>query len=205
MVRTPVGYKCPTCVGNLQAPGRRIPALFALAAGAAVVVAVAVGATVLRSGPERGSDPVEQGPPGEAPSTRQAMIGEEARDGQFTFVVEDFSCHPKEPQPASAPGKLCELRMTVKNTSNTPATFLGRFQYLVDGQSKTYGADEGLTRAIPANGNRSLSEMNINPDVMVPWTLVYDIPDAVQPVEAKFRGTGRSRFGISVRLERRGQ
>ena len=80
---------------------------------------------------------------------------------------------------------------------------LGRFQYLVDGQRRTYGADEALTRAVPENANRGLSELNINPEVVVPWVFVYDLPDNVEPAEAQFRGTGRSRFGISVRLQRR--
>ena len=100
-------------------------------------------------------------------------------------------------------GKLCTLRFTVKNASSSPAILRGRFQNLVDPQSKTYGADDALTRAVPENGNRSLSELNINPDVVVPLTYVFDLPDTVDPSEAQFRGTGRSRFGISVRLQRR--
>ncbi|MDQ3640765.1 MAG: DUF4352 domain-containing protein [Actinomycetota bacterium] len=142
----------------------------------------------------------------EAPATRQAMIGEEARDGQLVFVVEDFACAAKEASlgaGAATAGKLCTLRFTVKNASSSPAMLLGRFQYLVDPQTKTYGADDALTRAAPENGNRSVSELNINPEVVVPLMFVFDLPDTVDPTEAQFRGTGRSRFGISVRLQRR--
>ena len=33
--------------------------------------------------------------------------------------------------------------------------------------------------------------------------LVFDVPDTVEPAEAQFKGTGRSRLGVSVRLQRR--
>ena len=134
------------------------------------------------------------------------MIGEEARDGQLVFVVDDFACSAKQASLTACTtigGKLCTLRFTVKNASSSPAMLLGRFQYLVDPQSRTYGADDALTRAAPENGNRSLSELNINPEVVVPLLFVFDLPDTVDPMEAQFRGTGRSRFGISVRLQRR--
>jgi len=61
-----------------------------------------------------------------------------------------------------------------------------------------------LTRAIPENGNRTLAELNVNPDVLIPLVYVFDLPDSVEPTEARFRGTGRSRVGVSVRLQARG-
>lgn len=175
---------------------------------AGIAVAALVAMTLLRSSGESTSDPV--GVPtslGEAVATRQAMIGEEARDGQLVFVVEDFACRPKQASPdlpaAQTAGKLCTLRFNVKNGSDSPAVLLGRFQYLVDAEARTYGADEGLTRALAENTNRSFSELNVNPEVVVPLVFVFDLPDAVEPTEAQFRGTGRSRVGVSVRLQRR--
>lgn len=203
MVRTPVGYDCPTCAGAAEGGhGRRraVPAL--LVGGAVVVAAVLVGLNLARSpsSPGPAADPV--GPVaavGNTTPTRQAMIGEEARDGQLVFVVQDFSCAPK-----STPGQLCQLRFTVKNVSGGPATFLGRFQYLVDGQHKVYGADTAMSGAVPDNAGRGVDQLTVNPDVVVPVVLVYDLPETVQPAEAQFKGTGTSRFGINVRLERRG-
>jgi len=58
------------------------------------LVAVLVGVSLLGGSRDTASDPV--GVPataGEAPATRQAMIGEEARDGQLVFVVEDLACN----------------------------------------------------------------------------------------------------------------
>ena len=167
---------------------------------ATVALVVLVGAvTLLRTPDEPTTDPVAiAAPTAEPVATRQAMIGEEARDGQLVFVVEEFGCSAKQPT-----GTICTLRFTVKNASSSPAMMLGRFQYLVDPQRRTYGADDVLTGAVPENGNRSLSELNINPEVMVPLTFVFDLPDGIEPAEAQFRGTGRSRVGVSVRLERR--
>jgi hypothetical protein len=135
------------------------------------------------------------------------MIGEEVRDGQVTFVVDDLACGPTQLQVAgatrSADGKFCLLRLVARNTSGGPALLLGRFQYLLDAQSKTYGPDLPLSEALSEDGGRGLSEVNINPDVSVSMVLVFDVPDGLDPVEAQFRGTGQSRFGVRVRLERR--
>ncbi len=206
LVRTPVGYKCPGCAGERGPIRGRSRGRLLVAGGA--VLAVVVGALALlgTSGESVTQRPGPETSVSETPATRQAMLGEEARDGQLVFVVEDFACAGKQPSPTTATptgGKLCMLRFTVKNASSSPAMLLGRFQYLVDTASKTYGADDALTRAVPDNGNRSLSELNINPEVVVPLTFVFDLPDTVEPTEAQFRGTGRSRVGISVRLQRR--
>ena len=206
LLRTPVGYKCPGCAGERGGTGRRSPAGQLLLGGAALLAVLGAVALFRTSGEAPSKRAVVETSVTEAPATRQAMIGEEVRDGQLVFVVEDFACAAKEASftaGTTTGGKLCTLRFTVKNASSSPAMLLGRFQYLVDPQLKTYGADDALTRAAPENGNRTMSELNINPEVLVPLLLVFDLPDTVDPMEARFRGTGRSRFGISVRLQRR--
>jgi hypothetical protein len=206
LVRTPIGYRCPTCAGAGRERRGRRP--IGLAVAGAAVLAVLLAVVLLRPAPGPHADPVAVVTPGTAaPSAGQAMIGEEAVDGQLVFLVQDFSCDPAQlPVDAalrSGRSKLCFLRVSVRNTSGSPALFLGRFQYLLDGQARTYGPDEALSRAVPENANRSLTEVNVNPDVTVPMVLLFDIPDTVEPVEAQFKGTGRSRIGINVRLQRR--
>lgn len=203
LVRTPVGYKCPDCAGGegVRSQGRSRGGM-AVMAGVAVL-GLLVGASVLTKSSGSGtSDPVPvQTPAGEAPATTgQAMIGDEARDGQLVFVVDAATCAPRQ---GAGAGKLCTLRFNVKNTSTSPAMFLGRFQYLVDAQSKTYGADDALTQAVPDNAGRDVFEINVNPDVVVPLVFVFEVPDNVEPTEAQFKGTGRGRLGVNVRLERR--
>jgi hypothetical protein len=99
--------------------------------------------------------------------------------------------------------KVCALGSTAKNRSGPPATLSGRFRYLVDAESWTNGAHGVLRRAFRENGNRSLSELNITREVIVPLVCVFEVSDTVEPTEAQLSGSGHSRFGIHVRLERR--
>ena len=210
LVRTPVGYKCPTCAGD-AGERRRRPVRPLVVAGLGVVVLLGAVALLRTSGEPGAPAVVPDAASAEAPTaTQQAMLGEEVRDGQLAFRAEEFTCDGAQLPPpaaarasAAAEGKICMLRLTVRNVSGAPAMLLGRFQYLVDGQSRTYGADQGLSAQLPENANRSLGEVNINPEVTVPLVLLYDLPGTVEPVEAQFRGTGRSRFGVNVRLDRR--
>ena len=202
LVRSPVGHRCRRCAGGREpaAARSRVGLVVAVAAGLALAGLVAAVAVLRPTGDPR-PDAVavdESTPPG--PATAQPVIGDEARDGQLVFVVDDMTCTARDDRGA---GKLCTLRFRARNVSTGPAILLGRFQYLVDGQSRTYGRDEALTRSLPDNANRSLSELTVNPDVTIPLTFVYEVPESVEPTEARFRGTGRSRFGISVRLQRR--
>lgn len=217
LVRTPVGYACGNCAGEPGGRSAGRSGLRAMVAGA-VVLAALIGLVVVRSSGSGGSGrsatavassaaPADAAT-ADAPPTREPMIGEEAKDGQLLFTVGDFTCATRTPPgdagSAAPPSKLCQLAVTVTNISGSPAMLLGQFQYLVDAQSRTYGADVDLTRAVPENANRSITAVNVNPQVVLPLVLVYEIPDAVVPTEARFRGTGSSRFGINVRLQRRG-
>ena len=99
--------------------------------------------------------------------------------------------------------KVFALGSTAKNRSGPPATLSGRVPYLVDAESRTYGADGVLRPAVRENGNRSSSEFNITPEVIVPLVCVFEVSDTVESTEAQFRGSGHSRFAIDVRLQRR--
>lgn len=204
MARTPVGYKCPDCSGEGSRPAQRARRGLAAMAGVALVALLAGAVVVTRSSGGGTAGPVAvQAPAAEAPATGQAMIGDEARDGQLAFVVDTATCAARPAVAGGAGGKLCTLRFNVKNTSTSPAMFLGRFQYLVDAQSKTYGADDALTRSMPENAGRDVFEINVNPEVVVPLVFVFELPDNVEPTEAQFKGTGRGRLGVNVRLQRR--
>jgi hypothetical protein len=50
-----------------------------------------------------------------------------------------------------------------------------------------------------------VSELNVNPDVVLPLVFVFELPQNVDPTEAQFKGTGRSRVGVNVRLQRRSE
>lgn len=206
MTRTPVGFKCPSCVGGLARPTRR-PRLPLLLAGVVLVV-VASGVVLLRPAQKATPGPVAvTGATASTAPTAEPVLGDEVHDGPITFVVTDFSCGAKDIQVGgadrSAEGKFCELRMNAHNASGGPATLLAQFQYLLDAQSKTYGPDLALSQAMADNGGRSLSELNVNPDITVALVLIYDVPTGLDPIEAQLRGAGGSRFGIRVSLQHR--
>ena len=205
LVRSPVGHKCRRCGGTAGAATARPSRARALVLAGAALVAAGVALTLLRApGDTTVTDPVGvERVQGAGAASGQLMLGEEARDGQLVFVAEDVSCRLKQGTDDRTAGKLCTLRFTVKNGSDSPALLLARFQYLVDGQGKTYGADEGLTRAMSDSPNRGLSDLTVNPDVVVPLAFVFDLPEQVDPTEVQFRGNGRSRFGVNVRLLKR--
>ncbi len=210
MSRTAVGFKCLDCAGTGAGSTRRRRSLrrspgTLVAAWIAAPVVVALFAAVVALRPDGGDagDPV--GTPAaraEAPAG-QAMLGEEVNDGQVTFVVSEFSCGDKAIGGRTAQGKFCRMHVTARNHSRGPAVVLGRFQYLLDDRSKTYGPDLALSQDLVDNGGRRLSELNINPDIAVDVVLVYDVPDTLDPLEAQLRGTGAGRFGVRVRLQRR--
>jgi hypothetical protein len=203
LVRTPIGYKCQRCVGRAGATPRGRPARRRIIIAATLVAPLAFVGRVMFS--DDTAPPVAvPAPSAEAEPTRQAMIGEEARDGQLVFVVDRFACDTDQAASgAQTTGKLCTLGFSVRNVSTSPARLLGRFQYLVDAQSRTYGMNEALTRAASEIGGPSLSELNINPDVAVALHFVFHVPHAVEPTQAQVRGTGVSRIGVNVRLDRR--
>jgi hypothetical protein len=166
-------------------------------------VAVLAAAVLLRPGGGDAGDPVGTPAAREQAPAGQAVLGDEVDDGQLTFVVTDFSCGETTVGARTAQGKFCRLHLRARNRSGGPAQVLSRFQYLLDGQSRTYGPDLALSEELAENGGRPLSELNINPDIAVDVVLVYDVPRDLDPVEAQLRGTGASRFGVRVRLQRR--
>ncbi|MDQ6724934.1 MAG: DUF4352 domain-containing protein [Actinomycetota bacterium] len=206
MTRTPVGFKCPICVGGQPPPPRRRGIL--MLAAALLLGLVGAGFVLSRPARKPTTDPtVVIGATGSTAPTAEPMLGEAVRDGQITFTVTDLTCGAKELQVGgatrTAEGKFCQLRLSAHNTSGGPANLLAQFQYLLDAQSKTYGPDLALSQSLADNGGRSLSQLNINPDLTVGLVLIYDVPDTLDPVEAQLRGTGGSRFGVRVQLQHR--
>lgn len=110
LVRTPIGFKCSVCAGGSVANLRRTRVGLRVIAGAGLIAALAyLGVVRLSSESTRAAVPLPPPIPLSGP-TGQAMIGEEARDGQLVFVVEEFGCGAKPN--AAATGKLCMLRST---------------------------------------------------------------------------------------------
>jgi hypothetical protein len=113
---------------------------------------------------------VEQEPP---------SIGEEARDGDFTFVVTAVDDGPAiiGDVGVEAQGRFVFVTVTVTNHGDAPGSILGDYQYLIDAEGRRAGADCEAT--VHLDEARSL-DAEINPGDSVTGILVFDIPvDAV--------------------------
>jgi hypothetical protein len=137
---------------------------------------------------------------------RYARIGQEARDGDLAFTVVALDCGATEVTGGAgvrtAQGRFCFVDLDVKNFGRSPATFLGRLQMVLDGQSRRFGPDPAATQAHPGNAGRDLTSVVVNPGNELKGVLVFDVPDGVVPVVAALRVT-TSGPGTHVNLERR--
>ncbi|MDQ4098639.1 MAG: DUF4352 domain-containing protein, partial [Actinomycetota bacterium] len=133
-----------------------------------------------------------------------ARIGQEARDGDLAFTVQRLDCGATEIGAGggvrTAQGRFCVVDLDVKNFGRSPATFLGRLQMVLDGQSRRFEPDPTATEAHPGNAGRDLTSVVVNPGNELKGVLVYDVPDGVVPVVAALRVSPRGP-GTYVNLE----
>lgn len=200
LVRTPVGLKCISCggpvppAGDPPAPRRRNRALAAAAAVATLVaLALAVALPGLLAEDDPASDPDAVGfVPDPSGPARQAAVGEEARDGDFAFVVSGVDCGAREVATNAggsrpAQGQYCVVAFDVRNVGRSPATFHARSQLLVDTADRRFAPDAIATLAHPGNAGRDVLEPVINPGNHLTGVLVFDVPEGVRLRAAALR------------------
>ena len=198
-VRTPVGFKCRTCVG--VAPGgrarrpapRRTVGVVAVVAAAGLAV---LGWALLRPGDEPLVDESARYSGLSQRDIERPFLGEPGREGALTFTATGFECGPagvdgavrgRVPQ-----GRFCTLVLRVQNTGAQPETFLAGSQFLVDSESRRYRADD----------DPELASRVVNPGNELTATLVFDVPPAVTPDEAELHRLERSQ-GVRMLLRPR--
>ena len=110
-----------------------------------------------------------------------ARIGEEARDGQFAFIVDDFECvggtleaENDFVDDAEAQGQFCLLTITVENIGDSQQSLFASNQYLYDEQERRFSAssDFEVIMAIDTPIYDS-----INPGNSMTGTIVFDVPE----------------------------
>lgn len=132
-------------------------------------------------------------------ATEAVEVGQEAVDGQFTFVVEAFECghtevvnglFRQEPN-----GEFCLLDLAITNTGEAGRTFFSGAQRLVsyDGGLLTPSSEATLVVS-PGTVNEEL-----NPGLSVETTVVFDVsdPDDIEFAQLK---DGPLSQGARVRL-----
>jgi hypothetical protein len=155
-----------------------------LAAAVVVLLAVAnaVGDTARRA---------DRGPAG---------VGDPVRDGQFQFVVRSVDCGARSVGQGfgrrQALGQFCLVALQVENTGAEGRTFGGGQQYLFDRAGKRHDPDLAATAG---DGGGRLVSTHLNPGQRLAGTLVYDVPERVEPARVELHD-GPFSGGASVTL-----
>ena len=202
LVWTEVGQKCRTCVYPKGDPSRRRmsqPALLALVA-AGLVAALVGGLAFL------GREDSPQLPRVANAGAQRPGLGEPARDGPLTFVVNRIDCDRTTVGEGggarTALGRYCVLDFKATNTGTQPAFFNAPNQLLLDGQRRRFAPDLSATSMLlRATGSPTAMSpsQQMNPGAEIATQLVYDIPVSVTPEMAELHGTGPG-LGVTVRL-----
>ncbi len=126
-------------------------------------------------------------------------IGDEAVDGDFTFVVASVEDGPDQigddmigvtPQ-----GKFVLVEMTVSNNGDSAGSFFGDNQFLIDTDGRKASADSEA--AVYIEDSQSLFE-EINPGNSVTGTVVFDVPADAEPASLELHD---SMFSGGVTVE----
>ena len=198
-VRTPVGFKCRTCVGagavrrDDPSPNRTTVLVVALAVAGGLAL---VGWRLLGPGDEPLVDESARYSGQSARDIERPFLGEPGSEGPLTFTATGFECgvegaagavRGRVPQ-----GRFCSLRLTVQNTGTQPETFVAAEQVLLDQQARRYRPDD----------DPDLASRVVNPGNELTATLLFDVPPTVNPDEAELHRFQRSR-GVRVLLRPR--
>lgn len=202
LVWTEVGQKCRDCVPSKAAKDRSAVVPLAVAGVLAVALLAVLG---VFSGGSPDEPVAERGNQG----TTQPGIGQPARDGSLTFVVTSFECGLKEVAfrevKKTANGRYCVLVFTARNTSTRPTSFSPSRQTLLDGQRRQFGWDgfaSAIFRRAQVEGgdvDQLIGNQQLNPSAEIQTTLLFDVPEEVNPEMVELHGGGGT-LGVTVRL-----
>jgi Domain of unknown function (DUF4352) len=168
-------------------------------------VAEDVGTTPADPAPQQPAETVPESAPAQEEPAEPAPeagpgIGDEAVDGDFTFVVSSVENGPPiigtadfgaEPQ-----GKFFLVTMTVTNNGDAPGSFFGDNQYLIDTEGRKASAD--TEAGIYLDEAQSFYE-EINPGNSLTGVVVFDIPVDAVPASLELHDSAFS-GGVTVAL-----
>lgn len=132
------------------------------------------------------------------PREPQAAVGEEVRDGSFSFVVTgverlDAVSHPEHPEiEKAAQGEFVIVHMTATNIGVDPQKFFVSFDTLSDGTAVFKSDDEAWLYL----GN---TPADLNPGDRVDTAVVFDVPKGTEVKSIELHD-GLSSDGVTVGL-----
>lgn len=209
LVRTPVGLKCPECVGAGARVGhRRFPVPLLAAAAVVVMLPVLVWLAVGRSG-TTSADTTAKVNPELVNTASESRVGQEVHNGPFSFTVTRMECVGQEvgtpPGTRVAQGRFCLLHLNLRNVGDQPASYSGAGQLVADTSAKRYSP--GVMDAGPpppplvtATGDKEITNIRLNPGSEAAGVLIFDMPVAAKPAEFEFHSGPRT-IGVKVRLD----
>ncbi|MFE2994065.1 DUF4352 domain-containing protein [Nocardia sp. NPDC059246] len=141
-------------------------------AGSTTAAAVQpAGAPAASSAPAATSAPAK-------PKSNIAPAGTAVRDGQFEFVVTQFTQGDKElgsgMSHVTAQGEFALVHIKVTNTGKAQRTYDADNQKVLDDQGREFGPTTSAFDPIPNNGN-SFGD-DLNPGFTVERVIVFDVP-----------------------------
>lgn len=127
------------------------------------------------------SDTLPDDAPEEVPGEAEfAGIGEEARDGDFAFTVNNFECVGDVLEsdndfidPAEAQGQFCILDIVVENIGSSAQSLSASNQYLYDADERRFSADSSFDVIMVTDTPIFDS---INPGNSLQGQVVFDVP-----------------------------
>lgn len=161
-----------------------------------VVVALAVGGSGGNSG--GGDQQAGAQPDGAAPSKNAAGIGDQVKDGKFTFTItkmrKGLSTYGDDQiTQEHAQGQFVILNVTVTNHGDEAQLFDATDQYLFDGKGRKYNAESGMF----TENDVFLNE--INPGNTVKGKIAFDMPKHRAPTRLELHDSPFS-DGVAVSL-----
>jgi hypothetical protein len=138
---------------------------------------------------------------GQQERTATPALGDRARDGQFQFVVHSSRCGVASVGQGlgrqTASGQFCLLGIEVVNAGAEGRSFEAGHQYLLDAAGRRHSVNGAATWAY--DGSARLINRQLNPGQRIEGTLVYDVAEGVEPVQAELHDSPFS-GGVKVDL-----
>jgi hypothetical protein len=187
--------------------------LIGIGAAVVVLIGVVVAAVILTITTKTGEDSVTHKPaeasgtsapasesaePSAVEETQAAGVGQEVRDGNFSFVIAgiervDAVADPEFPEiQRTAQGEFVIVKMTVTNVGDEPQTFFASFNTLSDGSTVYQSDDEAWIYL----GN---TLADLNPGDSIDTAVVFDVPKGTD-VESIELHDGPFSDGVTVGL-----
>lgn len=129
-------------------------------------------------------------------TSNAASLGQEVRDGKFSFRVTDFGVAGSEAG-LKPRGEFVIVTLQVSNIGNEPQSFFVQNQKLIDAEGREYAADTMAALRI----NEDAMALDLGPGFDISVNVPFDVPPGTQPQYVELHDSAFS-AGALVELAR---